>query len=155
MVFIITSIIIALAIFIMMPKKISYIEMYTASLFSIVFQLITDILLEFKYNLYGYFNEGVEYRTFWVVFGVYPLFTMIFLNYFPYGKRKLIKVGYIIAWTIFALIYEYISVQVGAFYYNNWKLMYSALTYPIVYLVIYYNFIIIRKLLLLNKEKHI
>ncbi|MEN2467273.1 CBO0543 family protein [Ornithinibacillus sp. JPR2-1] len=155
MVFIITSIIIALGIFILMPKKISYIEMYTASLFSIVFQLLTDILLEFNYNLYGYFNEGVEYRTLWIVFGIYPLFTIIFLSYFPYDKRKSVQVGYIVAWTIFALVYEYISVQVGAFYYNSWKLLYSALTYPIVYLVIYYNFIIIRKLLLLYKEKNV
>ncbi|MFS0672100.1 CBO0543 family protein [Ornithinibacillus sp. 179-J 7C1 HS] len=155
MIFLVSSILITLAVFIMMPKNLTYVEIYTTSLFAIVFQLLTDIHLEFKYNLYGYFEEGVDYKTLLVIFFIYPLFSSIYLNHFPYHRKKLIKLLYIIAWTIFSLCFEYSSVLTGVFYYNNWKLGYSALIYPIVYLMIYGNLIFIRKLFSLNKNTDI
>ncbi|MBU7594603.1 hypothetical protein FVO58_19105 [Metabacillus halosaccharovorans] len=129
-----------------MPKRISYFEMYTTSLFSTVLQLITDIYLEFKYNFYWYFSPGVDYITLWVVFWIYPSVNIIFLNFYPTTKKFSTSVYYILGWTLFALVYEWVAVNSGLFQYNGWKLWYSALIYPFLYLLLYINWKIIRRL---------
>ncbi|WP_052345876.1 CBO0543 family protein [Paucisalibacillus sp. EB02] len=151
MVFALISAFIFMVVAYLIPKRLSYVEMYTAILFSCVFQLIVDILLEFKYGLYGYFDKGVDYRTFVFIFMVYPPLTIIFLNYFPIGKGSVILSMYFLGWVIFAIVYEFFAVQAGAFYYENWKLWYSAVIYPFVYLLISLNFLFIRKLIAQDK----
>jgi len=129
-----------------MPKRISYFEMYTTALFSTVLQLITDIYLEFKYNFYWYFSPGVDYITLWVVFWIYPSVNIIFLNFYPTNKKFSTSVYYILGWTLFALVYEWFAVNSSLFQYNGWKLWYSALIYPFLYLLLYINWKIIRRL---------
>ena len=129
-----------------MPKRISYFEMYTTSLFSTVLQLITDIYLEFKYNFYWYFSPGVDYITLWVVFWIYPSVSIIFLNFYPTSKKFSSSVFYILGWTLFAVVYEWIAVNTSLFHYNGWKLWYSAIIYPFLYLLLYLNWKIIRRL---------
>jgi len=152
MIFTLISAFIFMVIAYFIHKRISYMEMYTAVLFSAVFQLIVDILLEFKYELYGYFDKGVDYQTFIFILMIYPSLTVIFLNYLPLGRGKIIFILYMLGWIIFAIIYEYFAVQVGAFYYVNWKLWYSAIIYPFVYLLIVLNFLFIRKLIAVNTK---
>ena len=152
MVFALVSAFIFMVIAYMMPKRISYVEMYSTTLFCTVFQLIVDIILEFKYGLYGYFGLGVDYHTFIFIFLIYPPLNIIFLNYFPIRGNILFKSMYIVAWIIFAIVYEYLCVQAGAFYYENWNLWYSAIIYPFVYLLIILNFLFIRRLLLLYNK---
>ncbi len=130
----------------LMPKRISYFEMYTTSLFSTVLQLITDIYLEFKYNFYWYFSPGVDYITLWVVFWIYPSVNILFLNFYPTNKKFSTSVYYILGWTLFALVYEWVAVNYGFFQYNGWKLWYSAIIYPFLYLLLYINWKIIRRL---------
>ncbi|PMC33959.1 hypothetical protein CJ195_25550 [Bacillus sp. UMB0899] len=127
-----------------MPKKISYFEMYTTSLFSTVLQLITDIYLEFKYHFYWYFSPGVDYITLWVVFWIYPSVSIIFLNFYPTSKKFSSSVYYILGWTLFAVVYEWFAVNTNLFHYNGWKLWYSAIIYPFLYLLLYLNWKIIR-----------
>jgi hypothetical protein len=146
MVYVLISAFLFTAIAYLIKKRISYVEMYASSIFSIVFQLITDIILEFKYNLYGYFDKGVDFPTFIVTIFIFPSLTIIFLNYFPLNRKLLHKFFYILGWSIFAIIYEYFSVKSELFYYVDWKLWYSALIYPFIYLIIYLNFIWIKKL---------
>ncbi|WP_319005799.1 CBO0543 family protein [Metabacillus niabensis] len=120
--------------------------MYTTSLFSTVLQLITDIYLEFKYNFYWYFSPGVDYITLWVVFWIYPSVNILFLNFYPTNKKFSTSVYYILGWTLFALVYEWVAVNYGFFQYNGWKLWYSAIIYPFLYLLLYINWKIIRRL---------
>ncbi|WP_425435935.1 CBO0543 family protein [Metabacillus halosaccharovorans] len=120
--------------------------MYTTSLFSTVLQLITDIYLEFKHNFYWYFSPGVDYITLWVVFWIYPSVNIIFLNFYPTNKKFSTSVYYILGWTLFALVYEWFAVNSSLFQYNGWKLWYSALIYPFLYLLLYINWKIIRRL---------
>jgi hypothetical protein len=152
MIFTLISAFIFMVIAYFIHKRISYVEMYTVILFSAVFQLIVDILLEFKYELYGYFDKGVDYQTFIFIFMIYPPLTVIFLNYFPLGRGSIILSLYFLGWVIFAIVYEYLAVQVGAFYYTNWKLWYSAIIYPFVYLLITLNFLFIRKLIAIDTK---
>jgi len=127
-----------------MPKRISFFEMYTTSLFSTVLQLITDIYLEFKFNLYWYFNPGIDYITLWVVFWIYPSVNIIFLNFYPASKKFSTSLYYILGWTLFALAYEWTALNTGFFHYNGWKLWYSALIYPVLYSLLLINWKIIR-----------
>ncbi|WP_163537425.1 CBO0543 family protein [Gracilibacillus sp. YIM 98692] len=130
-----------------MPKKITYFEMYTTSLFSTVLQLIIDVYLEFKYDLYGYFSPGVDYITLWVVFWIFPTVNIIFLNFYPKSRTLLCKVFYILGWSAFAITYEWFAVyHSDFFYYNDWKLLYSVPIYPILYILILLNWKIIKTL---------
>ncbi|WP_010098645.1 CBO0543 family protein [Ornithinibacillus scapharcae] len=147
MVFALISAFLFTAIAYLIRKRITYVEMYTTSLFSIVFQLIVDMILEFKYNYYGYFEYGVDYLTFIVIFLIYPPLNIIYLNYFPLENSHWKKLLYIILWCAFSIGYEYLSVRYGFFYYENWKLWYSAIIYPFVYLIITLNFLLTKKLL--------
>ncbi|WP_208588622.1 CBO0543 family protein [Gracilibacillus suaedae] len=130
-----------------MPKKISYYEMYTTSLFSTVLQLITDVYLEFKYRLYWYFSPGVDYITLWVVFWIFPAVNIMFLNFYPKTGTLLIKSLYILGWSLFAISYEGVAVyQSDFFHYNGWKLVYSVPVYPVLYILLLLNWKIINKL---------
>ncbi|MDQ0245778.1 hypothetical protein J2S09_003356 [Bacillus fengqiuensis] len=102
-----------------MPKHLTKLEMYSTSLFAAVLQLLTDIFLEFKYHLYGYFTEGVDWITLWVVFIVYPCVNIIFLNFFPSQGKFSDKGLYIAAWSAFSVAYEWIAVRTELFYYND------------------------------------
>ena len=152
MVFALLSAFIFIVIAYMIHKNISYVEMYLTILFSTVLQLIVDIVLEFNYELYGYFDKGVDYETFIYIFMIYPPLTILFINYLPIERGIILKTMYILAWTIFSIGYEYLCIRNGTLYYENWKLWYSAIIYPFIYLLIILNFLFIRKLLLLDKD---
>ncbi|WP_026905810.1 CBO0543 family protein [Paucisalibacillus globulus] len=152
MVFALLSAFIFIVIAYMIHKNISYVEMYLTILFSTVLQLIVDIVLEFNYELYGYFDKGVDYETFIYIFMIYPPLTILFINYLPIEREIILKTMYILAWTIFSIGYEYLCIRNGTLYYENWKLWYSAIIYPFIYLLIILNFLFIRKLLLLDKD---
>jgi len=64
----------------------------------------------------------------------------IFLNYYPFVKTKFYKCRYIIGWTAFCLVYEVAALRSGFFYYTKWKLWYSALSYPILLLMVLGNY---------------
>jgi hypothetical protein len=129
-----------------MPKRISLLEMYTTSLFSTVLQLITDIYLEFKYRLYWYFSPGVDYITLFVVFWIYPAVNIMFLNFYPQHKNRISKTLYILGWSAFALAYEWVATQTGLFHHNGWNLLYSIPIYPLLYLLLLFNWELINKL---------
>lgn len=104
-----------------MPKRLSAIELLTTTLFAMYLQLMTDVFLSLKYNLYGYFDKGVDWATLIYMFGIYPAINVLFLNYYPY-KNKIIKSAlYILVWSIFAMVYETIFLWSGTFYIEGWK----------------------------------
>ncbi|WP_442952691.1 CBO0543 family protein [Paenibacillus sp. Root444D2] len=127
--------------------------MYISILFSRAIQSISDIYLDLGLNLYGYFAPGVEWLTLIPVFGLYPAFTIIYLNYFPFKSSLLKKCIYIILYSICATIFEWLSVKSGYFYYNHWKLWYSAIIYPGLLIILPFNLYILRRIIKL--EYHI
>ncbi|SHG28227.1 CBO0543 family protein [Ornithinibacillus halophilus] len=146
MIFLITTIILFVAIVYFMPKNVSKLDMYVTTLFVTVLHLMTDIVLEFKYGLYGYFEVGVDYKTFLITFFIYPTVNLMFINFFPHQKSFFKKALYIIGFSAFALTYEYISVMVDIFHYYRWKPWYSIPIYPILYLLVIGSLTITRKL---------
>jgi hypothetical protein len=118
-IFLIVSIIIFNGVALAIPKKLTRIETYGSSIFVLLLQLITDVILGLKYNLYGYFKEGIEVVTFLTFFLIYPSFTIIVLNYFPFHKNLKSKILYIFGITLFCLFYEHLSIKFKFFYHDE------------------------------------
>lgn len=141
MIFLIITVILFNLITIFIPKRISGIEIVTTTLFAESLQVLVDTFLDLKYNLYGYFVKGVDWRTLIYIIGIFPAVNIIFLNFYP-KNQTIKKIFYIIGWTIFAILFEIGFLWSGTFYYNGWKLWYSAFIYPFLFLslVLFHKF---------------
>lgn len=145
MFFILCSIILFCIIIYLMPKRMTLMEMYATAWFALTFVLIVDTYFSTKFNLYGYFFEGLtDWRTPILLFGVYPTYNAIFLNFFPQAKWH--QLLYILMHSIILVGYEWATIHAGAFHYNHWKLGYSAILYPFILLILYGNLKVIRVL---------
>lgn len=145
MFFIVISSILFYTIIYVMPKRVTLLEMYATTWFTLTFVMTVDIYLSFKLHLYGYLAEGtIDWKTFIIHFGVFPAYNIIFLNYFP--KTRLHQVLYILGHSLICVVYEEISILTGAFYHNHWNIVYSAMLYPFILLILYLNLKVIRKL---------
>ncbi|NRD80872.1 hypothetical protein HPT25_26445 [Bacillus sp. BRMEA1] len=118
------------------PKRMSDLEIITTTLFSMVLELLVDMYLDVKFDMFGYFTKGVNWGFLIYVFGVYPAINITFLNFFPYNKSLVRKYCYIVGWSVFAVIFELLFIWTKTFYYNGWKLWYSALCYPALYVTL-------------------
>ncbi|WP_077324864.1 hypothetical protein [Virgibacillus siamensis] len=144
MLFIIISIILFSIIIYFMPKRMTFMEMYTTAWFALTFVLAVDTYLSIKLGLYGYFEKGIEWKTLIIHFGVFPTYNAIYLNFFPRKHRY--KLVYILGHSLILVAYESATVLAGAFYYNQWNIVYSAMLYPFILLILYSNLKIIRAL---------
>ncbi|WP_423798380.1 CBO0543 family protein [Neobacillus sp. SAB-20_R2A] len=131
---------------IFMPKKLTRIEIFSTIFFAMTLQDNVDIYLDGKYDLYGYFTKGIQWKTLIAIIGIYPAVTTIFLNYYPFKKQWPNKLVYIIVCSGFAVLYEYMAVKSGYFYHNGWTYTYSALSYPILFFILVIVLKIVRKL---------
>src|SRR5699024_9869131 len=114
------------------------VEMYITSWFALTFVLTVDIYLSYKLGLYGYFTKGtIHWKTLIIQFGVFPAYNAIFLNFFPTKKHH--QAFYILGHSVICVVYEWITILTGAFHYNNWNIVYSALLYPLILLILYWN----------------
>ncbi|WP_375053530.1 CBO0543 family protein [Virgibacillus sp. JSM 102003] len=124
---------------IFVPKNISWIEIYGTILTTIVLHLLIDAFLDLKYNLYGYFDKGVEFRTLIFTFGIYPAVNILVVNLFSFIRGLHSKIIYILIITTFALCYEVALIHADIFYHNEWKLWYSAVIYPFLLILLFLN----------------
>lgn len=136
MLILISTVIIFNLIAFLIPKRLSPMVLLATTLFAMYLQLITDVYLGLKYQLYGYFNKGVNWSTLIYAFGIYPAINVVFLNYYPYGKKIYKHAIYILSWSILAMGYETLFIWTGTFYLNGWKQFYSLLVYPILYIIL-------------------
>jgi hypothetical protein len=125
------------------PKKLNKIEIYATSIFAFVYGLLTDIILNLHYHLYGYFQEGFDWLALLGILLYFPSISFLFLNFYPSTKKLGTKVLYILLRTAFSVFFEWVSLQTAFFYYVSWKLWYSALLYPFIFLtlIIHWKFI--------------
>lgn len=135
MYFLIISVIIFNAVALWVHKRLRKCELYAVFWFSIVLGFTIDVTLDLKYHLYGYFQPGVQFMGFLPILGLFPSAGILYMNFFPYKKSVLKKLTYTIAWSIFCLAFEYLSIQSGYFYHNGWKYWHSSLTYPLLFYI--------------------
>jgi hypothetical protein len=103
--------------------------------FTIAFQMLFDLIVEFKYHSYWYFTSGVDWvglipRTLLI-----PPVNIIFLNLYPFEKNVLKKILYSFFFIILILLYELITLLPepwGYFHYGWWKIWYSAIVNPMI-----------------------
>lgn len=132
---------------IMMPKRIPRWEFYVTSWFALFFELIVNVYLDLKYDLYGYFDKGVNWGTLIAIFGLYPAGNAIILNFYPYKKRWLRKAFYVMFIDVICTLYEFLATHSTFFYYNGWEWWYSFLAYPLIIQMLVWNLNIIRRLI--------
>ncbi|PKG25601.1 hypothetical protein [Niallia nealsonii] len=137
------------------PKRISQIEIYATSFFAYSFGITTDIILNFKYDLYGYGQEGAQIYTTLCIIAVYFSINILYLNFFPLSKNFLYKILYVAIWSLFSILYELFIVHTDMFYYNGWKLWHSAFLYPIIFSILFFNWMAVKKLLFKYIQKQI
>jgi hypothetical protein len=135
MVFLIFSVVIFIIVALLVPKKLPRHELYAIALFSIVLGFVTDITLDLKYNIYGYFTPGVDFAGFLPIMFIFPSTGVLFMNFYPFRKSIGNQITYIMGWTIFSLIFESLSIASGYFYHNGWNYWLSAVTYPFLLLL--------------------
>jgi hypothetical protein len=131
---------------IFIPKRFSYLEIYTSSYLAPLLAVMADVYLDLKFDLYGFFNKGIDYQYILIFTIVYPTANFLFLNFFPFKKRLAQKILYILFFSALTVLFEYLSTFSEVFYHNAWKLWYSALAYPFLYIILFWNLQLIRKL---------
>ncbi|MFT4416662.1 CBO0543 family protein [Fredinandcohnia humi] len=135
MLFLIISVIVFITIALFVPKKLPKSELYAIALFSILLGFFSDITLDLKYHLYGYFNPGVQFSGFLPILFLFPSSGVLFMNFYPFRKSLGKQLLYLFGWTVFCLIFEYLSILSGYFYHNGWNYWLSAVTYPFLLLL--------------------
>ncbi|MED4116875.1 hypothetical protein P4661_29005 [Priestia megaterium] len=129
------------------PKKLTPIEIYATSFFAYAYGMTTDVILDLHYNLYGYFQEGFQWLSLLAITMYFPSISFLFLNFYPFTKNSRKKLGYILSWTIFSVVFEWFAVKTDFFYYNGWNLLYSTMVYPVIFLVLLVNVKIVRSII--------
>lgn len=108
-------------------------------LFTIAFQVLFDIFIEFKYHAYWYFDKELDWRGVLPHVFLIPPVNMVFLNWFPYKKGWKKQSIYLTIFVITILIYELIALLPhpwGYFHYGWWKLWHAAILDPILLLTL-------------------
>ncbi len=141
-----TTIIVSLIAVILIPKRISFLEMYATSFFATFLGSLADMYLDAKYDMYGFFQKGIDLAYIPIFFIIYPAANILFLNFFPFQRPLFHKILYILACSGVTLLFEYGSLHTNVFYYNSWKLWYSGICYPPLYTLLYLNLLLLRKL---------
>jgi hypothetical protein len=135
----------------LVPKRLSKIELYTTSLFALLFGINVDLVLNFKYHLYGYFGNGFQWMGFIGEFLYFIPVSILFLNYYPFKGTNQHKLFYILAWTAGSSIIEYLVERTHFFNYTGWKLWYSICIYPIVFLILVIHLRVVRRMIKIDR----
>ncbi|WP_240374010.1 hypothetical protein [Bacillus piscicola] len=131
------------------PKNLPTWQLYATSVFAVLFQQVVDNYFDFEWDLYGYFEKGVDgFMGLVYIFGIFPAANIIFLTGWQGVVKKSAgrKISYLVMWVILASAYEHFAVQSGFLYYNGWQLLYSTMEYPVIFLVLIVNLIILQRL---------
>lgn len=131
--------IVFLSIFFLSNKRLNRVEIYTTALFSAFTSLFLDIIMGLFFDTFYYFNKGIEGKDLIFHIIIYPLTNLLFLNYYPTGKSKTYQMAHITFWTVLSLAIEVIYVKTGIFVYQNWNLTLSAISYPILFIGLYFH----------------
>jgi hypothetical protein len=123
------------------PVLVTLIWIYNISLVS----TIDYFFIATPFKVY-YFGDNPTYELSGALFHLfmYPCASLIFLYIYDkfelYGKKT---AWYILFWTGFALVYEWICVKNQALIYTGWKIYYSIPFYPAaaIVLILFFRFI--------------
>jgi hypothetical protein len=78
MLFLIVTAIVFSSVAFFIPKRISRVEIFATTFFSSFLEVMANVFLDLKYDLYGYFNKGVDYETLLYIFEIVPAVNIVF-----------------------------------------------------------------------------
>jgi hypothetical protein len=116
-----------------LPRRFPHTLTIVIVLFSLSLEKAADLILEYPpYSLY-YLNDKPEYELFdLITCFLYPASGYLFLYYYDkWNIRNFKNFYYIVGWSIFAVLFEWITVITGVFVYQGWTLFYSFPVYLI------------------------
>ncbi|MEH7419459.1 hypothetical protein V7266_29965 [Neobacillus drentensis] len=128
-------------------KRLSLNQMYHIWAFTIAFQTVFDVYIDFKYHAYWYFSKGVDWNSFIALIFLVPPVNVVFLNFYPFRKSVRKKIVYFAGWEIVLLLYETVTLLPepwGYFHYGWWTLWHSLMINPILLFILlgYYKWIV-------------
>ncbi|WP_175639179.1 hypothetical protein [Metabacillus schmidteae] len=138
-------------------KRLSDNQIWHIVLFTIAFQVIFDLFMEYQYKAYWYFDKDVEWLGLLAHLFLIPPVNIIFIDFYPFKANLLKKSLYIALWTCFVVIYEFLSIlpePFGFFHLGWWKVWYDFIVAPILLVILlgYYKFILILEKRLLDSK---
>ncbi|UGB28708.1 hypothetical protein [Metabacillus sp. B2-18] len=125
------------------PVKSRVVSIWT---FTISFQLLFDLIIEFKLNGYWYFNKGVDWLGLLAHTVLIPPVNVMLLSFYPFNTNHYKQSIYIIACTLGIIVYESVSLLPepwGFFHLGWWHIWYDLIVVPILILILlnYYKWI--------------
>jgi hypothetical protein len=128
----------------LMKKKLRPIEYYASIFWGLFNAELADRFTD-KYNMYGFFEPYfIEAKTLLIILGIYPAAIMLIINWYPFNRPLINKFYYILCWSAFSTLYEWLCLKMGFLYHKNWNMWFSAVSYPILYGVLLSNLKFIR-----------
>ncbi|PLT29720.1 hypothetical protein [Peribacillus deserti] len=114
--------------------------------FTIAFQQTFDLMIEFKYNGYWYFDKEIDWKGLLPHTVLIPPVNVMFLNWYPFRTKIIKQFTYILIWEVVFLVYETVTLLPepwGYFNYGWWRLQYAAVINPILLLILlgYYKWV--------------
>lgn len=115
-------------------------------LFTIMLQQTFDVFVDLKYHGYWYFTKDADFEGLLPHMALLPPVNMMFLNWYPFKGKGTQKFYYLFFWVIAILLYEILTLLPepwGFFHYGWWKLWYSLIANPILFLILlgYYKLV--------------
>jgi hypothetical protein len=127
-------------------KKLTGNQIVHIWVFTIAFQVTFDILVEFKYHGYWYFEKGIDWVGLIPHTVLVPPVNIFFLNWYPHKGIFSKKLFFLVIFLIAILLYEMVTLLPapwGYFHYGWWKLWHAAIINPILLIILlgYYKWI--------------
>jgi hypothetical protein len=115
--------------------------------FTIAFQAVFDVFIEFKYHAYWYFEKEIDWAGLMPHLFLVPAANLIFLNFYPFNTNRIKQAIFILFFTVVILLYEMVTLLPkpwGYFHYGWWELWHAAMLDPILLLILlgYYKWIL-------------
>lgn len=129
------------------PKRISKYETYATVFFALFLTQLIDMVLDVQFDLFGYGLKGADFWGIAAEITLNPLGAVLMMNFYPFNSNVIRKILYVFLCSIGCVIFECLSIKLGFFYHNGWKLWHSALCYPILIHVLAKNIYFIRKII--------
>jgi hypothetical protein len=133
--FIIISFLLTYFMILKLPKRFPLTITLLILFFGMAYVQVTDhVLAGISYNLYD-INDYGKYEWFdWIGWFIYPPFGYFFVYFFDkWAIRGLQIFWYIFAWSLIAMMVEWISLKFNMFKYYSWNFCFS---YPVYLLTL-------------------
>ena len=107
--------------------------------FTIAFEMLFDVFVEFKFHAYWYFTKYIDWAGILPHIFLVPAANIIFLNWYPQKCSRWKRLLFFSFFVIAILIYELITLLPppwGYFHYGWWRLWHAAIIDPILLLIL-------------------